>query len=67
IERNTTKVVNSACFPQLPWDQFCDILENDRLTIREYELFQGVIRWCRAQPERTQGLGSKIYAIIGVA
>ncbi|CAG7734338.1 unnamed protein product, partial [Allacma fusca] len=24
-------------------------------------------RWCRAQPERTQGLGSKIYAIIGVA
>ncbi|CAG7818983.1 unnamed protein product, partial [Allacma fusca] len=66
IERNTSRVVNSVFFPHLPWHQLFHILENDHLTIGEYDLFQGFLKWCRAS-QRLQAVGSKIHTIIGEA
>ena len=44
IERNTRAVINAPSFVIISWERLVDILDNSRLTVNEYELFQAVMR-----------------------
>jgi len=63
IERDTKKVVETIHFQHISWNILHEILENNRLTISEYDLFCGVQRWVAEERRRNPKLISNVDAI----
>jgi len=65
IEEHSEEILSKEGFVRLSKDRLAKILQSDKLTVEETDLFKHLVRWGEAEMKRTQGEGVTLKSVIG--